>query len=398
MKLKFPQEREEWSLDIVSLLAVIGESAMSAHSQPLTASILCLLPRFLPAPQALLRHSRPTRLPAIPAHIVAIYSGTLLVELNHFANLVYNVTLPNFSVREIRISHKKGLEGTLQDEKSLRKRWYKTPKGVIHARPSSPLSILSVTSFLLSVGLCVWAILLEDGVAVIAILVVSFSSTIIGLSNLWHPNLTVRKRKSAVPAGDLVIRTRQGAFIIVRCTEEVARELYTGTELCSYVVGDQIFRALVGVATFLLMSAVILMGNATWTMQAAMGGTYVLLNGCYQIAALLPNKWQWNLERYEVKRLTSHKADTYTQALWYAIRATTQTNWVQVSHAAPESEAWRAWISQAGDNMHSNPDWDSQVALDHLLNCEKSENGYQSSTDDFEEVRHPERFDEKVSK
>ncbi|PGH11900.1 hypothetical protein AJ79_04592 [Helicocarpus griseus UAMH5409] len=378
--LKFPRDRDDWSLDIVSLLAVIGESAMSAHSQPLTASILCLLPRILPAPQALLRHSRPTRLPSVPAHIVSIHSGTLLVELNHLANLVYNIDLPSFSIREISIKHRQGYEETLHDEKKLRNRVLRTPKGVIHARPFSPLAILSVASFFLSVGLCAWAVILEDGVAVIAIVVVSVASSIIGLSSMWHPNLTVRKQKTAVPDGDLVVRTRQGAFIIVRCTEEVARELYTGTEECSYVVGDQMFRALVGIGTFLLMSAVILMGNSTWTMQAALGCSYVLLNGCYQIAALFPKEWHWNLERYELDELQKLQTKTYTQALWNAIRVSQVTNWVRVSHAAPNSEPWRAWIDLAGDNIH-NPDWDAQGALGSLLNAAKSEAGFQPAKD-----------------
>ncbi|OJD17354.1 hypothetical protein AJ78_02539 [Emergomyces pasteurianus Ep9510] len=374
--LKFPKSRDDWSLDIVSLLAVIGESAMSAHSQPLTASILCLLPRILPAPQALLRHARPTRLPSIPAHIVSIHSGTLLVELNHFANLVYSIDLPSFTVREIRIKHREGYEETLHDEKNLRNRILRTPKGVIHARPFSPLALLSVGSFLLSVGLCTWAVMIEDGVAVVAIVAVSLTSTIIGLSSMWHPNLTVRKRKTVVPDGDLVIRTRQGAFIIIRCTEEVARELYTGTEECSYVVGDQIFRALVGVGTFLLMSAVILMGNSTWTMQAALGCSYVLLNGCYQIAALFPEGWHWNLVRYELEEIRSLDTQTYTQALWKAIHVSQSTDWVRVSHAAPNSETWRAWIDLAGDNLH-DPNWDAQKALDSLLNAEKNESGFQ---------------------
>ncbi|EEQ89291.1 hypothetical protein RJZ56_000602 [Blastomyces dermatitidis] len=374
--LRFPENRDDWSLDIVSLLAVIGESAMSAHSQPLTASILCLLPRILPAPQALLRHERPTRLPSIPAHIVSIHSGTLLLELNHFANLVYNIDLPSFAVREIRIKHREGYADTLSDEKKLRNRILRTPKGVIHAQPFSPLALLSVASFLLSVGLCAWAIILEDGVAVIAIVVVSFTSSIIGLSSMWHPNLTVRKRKTVVPDGDLIIRTRQGAFIIIRCTEEIARELYTGTEECSYVVSDQIFRALVGVGTFLLMSAVILMGNSTWTMQAALGGSYVLLNGCYQIAALFPRGWHWNLIRYEMKEIRNTDAQTYTQALWKAIHVSKFTDWVRVSGAAPNSEAWRAWIDLAGDNLHDE-NWDAQKALDELLNAEKSEAGFQ---------------------
>jgi hypothetical protein len=36
----FPQVRTNWSLDVVTLLAVIGEASMAEHSQAITASVL----------------------------------------------------------------------------------------------------------------------------------------------------------------------------------------------------------------------------------------------------------------------------------------------------------------------------------------------------------------------
>src|SRR5438045_1767472 len=127
MLLTWQYIKSKLRLDIVSLFAVIGESAMSAHSQPLTASILCLLPRI-----------------------------------------------------------------------------FKTPPGVIHVQAASPLTILSIGSFLLSVGLGIWAIILQDWAAVFTVVAVSLTSTIMGLSSLWHPTLTERKSKLVVPDGDLV--------------------------------------------------------------------------------------------------------------------------------------------------------------------------------------------------
>jgi hypothetical protein len=48
--------------------------------------------------------------------------------------------------------------------------------------------------------------------------------------------------------GDIIIRTRDGAFIIVHCSEEIARELFIGPEECDYLVNDQWFKILVGIA------------------------------------------------------------------------------------------------------------------------------------------------------
>ncbi|KFY12575.1 hypothetical protein V491_06728, partial [Pseudogymnoascus sp. VKM F-3775] len=58
-----------WRLDIVSLLAVIGESSMAEHSQPMTASWIACLPRIIPAPQVLLKPTRPTRMPHANASV-----------------------------------------------------------------------------------------------------------------------------------------------------------------------------------------------------------------------------------------------------------------------------------------------------------------------------------------
>lgn len=67
--------RRGWRLDIVSLLAVIGESSMADHSQAMTSSWTCLLPRLVPAPQVLLKAIRPGRLPQVPATVVGVHSG-----------------------------------------------------------------------------------------------------------------------------------------------------------------------------------------------------------------------------------------------------------------------------------------------------------------------------------
>ena len=65
---------EGWRLDIVSLLAVIGESSIESHSQALTSSWTCILPRLIPAPQVLLKPSRPNRMPQVNAVVVGVRS------------------------------------------------------------------------------------------------------------------------------------------------------------------------------------------------------------------------------------------------------------------------------------------------------------------------------------
>ncbi|RPB02990.1 hypothetical protein L873DRAFT_1787421 [Choiromyces venosus 120613-1] len=356
---------------------------MSAHSQPLTASILCLLPRILPAPQALLKPSRPSRLPPTHAIIAGVHSGIRVDELNHFAGLIFGIALPKFATRVVKIRHNPKLqEDQRKNQRPVEEypdRVFRTPKGVIHSRSFSPLACLTVASSLLSAGLIVWACFLHDGVACVAIALISLTTSVIGLSNFWHPSLIPRKQRTLVPPGDLVIRTRQGAFIVIKCTEEVARELYTSTEECKYVVGDSIHRGLVGVGTFLLMCAVVLMGNCTWVMQAALGVSYILLNGLYQVAALLPTHWHWNFSRYIVDEVLSERTqqNTYTQALWQAIKASGSTEWVRLTNAAPVSGAWSTWLEEAQDHLNAGctGNWDPQEAVNRLLKLEATEDG-----------------------
>lgn len=89
----FPVGRDEtsgWRLDVVSLLAILGESLMVYHIQPLSASMLCLLPRLIPAPQTFLRTARAPRLPSASAIVCGVYSGMLVHELNYFADVIHS--------------------------------------------------------------------------------------------------------------------------------------------------------------------------------------------------------------------------------------------------------------------------------------------------------------------
>jgi len=98
----FPVGRDDssgWRLDVVSLITILGESLMARHIQPLTASKLCLLPRIIPAPQAFLGSTRAARLPSLPNSVCGVYSGTLVQELNYFANVLLPITtMKNFEV------------------------------------------------------------------------------------------------------------------------------------------------------------------------------------------------------------------------------------------------------------------------------------------------------------
>jgi hypothetical protein len=62
-------------LDIVGFLAILGEGSVLASSSVATLSKMMFIPRLLPAPQALLRPSRPDKLLSVKGWATAVHSG-----------------------------------------------------------------------------------------------------------------------------------------------------------------------------------------------------------------------------------------------------------------------------------------------------------------------------------
>lgn len=471
----FPNVRSGWSLDVVNLLVVIGESSVAENAQVLTASLPGMLPRLLPAPQALLKPSRPSRMPETHARMTGVYSGTTLDSVGFFANIITPLDdQPAFSFKVLEIKHaelmgervpagkqtgskwhaltklKRTLTGGkksrgeeneesdlqrgryrsrfppgLPDEESGDGREQRTGNGNGHhdgphrqltvqftettladktgadhlppgfhppsrrstarsraqdlltsptvavggdrpavpAKILSPTHILSIFSCALSIAIIVTAFVCQDGTAILAVTLISSASTVAGFASFWRPILMKRKHTNEVPRGDVLIRTREGAFVLIRCSEEVARELYSGTEECEYYVGGNTYRALMALGTMLLMISVVLLGNCTWELKVLIGASYITLNGLYWGLGMIPRSYFWDLSRYEWNDVTPEDAShahqvtnesdqreghpSFTRTLWYAIRETKLIGWVERSGAAPSTEQWKKWLREA---------------------------------------------------
>lgn len=465
-----------WRLDVVTLLAVIGESSIAEHAQAMTASAACLLPRLIPAPQALIKGTRPARMPETRAFITGVYSGVTLDSVGFFANIMHPLDdVKPFAFTMFEIKHvdrenddaagapgwrrllpggrrrrhlKVGDDAESQARSSAvalealdrgggdgaprqpgitrrltsritnpaRPRSAKRP--AIPAAFYSPVHILSLLSMLLSLAIIGTAAKWQDGTAIVAVTLISLASSIVGAASWWRPLLMSRSHQNKVPAGDVVIRTREGAFIYVKCTEEVARELYSGTEECEYRVGDRTYRGLMGVGTLLLMVSVILLGNCSWNSQLFVGAAYVVLNALYWAMGLLPRRLFWDMSRYRCVDVTpkdaalahltttgtpaapknnvttsaenddeeeeeeeendvgynnSNNADgettkSFTRTLWYVIRETVVTAWVERSGAAPSTPQWKQWLAEAEAAAAAGErDWPAVARKDRIM-------------------------------
>ncbi|KAK3692337.1 hypothetical protein B0T22DRAFT_373926 [Podospora appendiculata] len=455
----FPSGQQDlpgWRFDVITLLAVIGESSVAEHAQTITASTLCLLPRIIPAPQALLRPTRPQRLPEVTAKMAGVYGGVVLDSVGFFANIMHPLEeLKPFAFKVLEIKHKHLIERVGVEDAETRTGWWRWLRGrrrrsrqqdvisgvgvghdskILKAPPVpglsrrtntiaftsdpehgaaaaasppppssplhpsqrikkaptlsekftdvltnptmvnseeryavppalySPIHIINLLSFILTMSLLALAGVWGDGTAILAIVLISLASSVVGYASWWRPILMSRRTTNVVPRGDVVIRTRAGAFILIRCTEEVARELYSGTEECRYV-STKYHRAFMGLGMLLLMVSVVLLGNCGWNSQVFIGASYILLNGIYWAMGLLPHEYFWDLSRYDCRDVTpedarrAHEEDarkgpregtpSYTRTLWYAIRETEHKAWVERSGASPGTEQWRTWLEEA---------------------------------------------------
>ena len=350
------------------------------------------IPRLVPAPQALIRHDRPERLrPLQNARVVSSHSGNSRDQLNHIASIIHDLgtQLDDYTVRviELKRSQKKSTSAIkFGKEKSAPKE-----EPIVKASAWGPLTLLAILGALMSTTLLIVSIVEEDGMSLLATLTLSGVSTIIGVGSNWNLQLPRRKVNRPVPDSDVIIKFPQGAFIVVKCSEEIQRELYWHPEKCDYLVQLPLYRYISLAATLLLMAGVIFLANATILLQVLWAGAYVILNAAYWVVAALPEKHHWDLSAYETKELSIEGAPvnhTFTHALWTVIAVTGSSAWARDFDLAPKSQAWERWLHEAQDkatldgnakpgiiksDMIKIPEWGPTKRLSDILTKEREE-------------------------
>ena len=269
----------------------------------------------------------------------------------------------------------------------------KVEKGLpVKAKTRGPLTVVLLLGCSFSAALLALSIAKSDGMSTIATVLLSFLSTVIGVGNKSTLNLVARNSDADAPPGDVVIRYPKGSFHVVKCSEDVARELYFAPEEIEYQIKQPAYYRLVSlVGTVLLMFGVIALSNATVPLQIAWAVAYILLNAAYWIVAALPPRYHWELSSFAVEDLhlesrSDERNKSFTQALWKAIALTKSTDWVRLGKSAPRTEAWNCWLTEAetAANTESDtksvdhfdqderkviklPDWDPREALNRCL-------------------------------
>lgn len=351
-------------LDIVGFLAILGEASVESSARISALSKSFLLPRLIPAPQALIRASRPERLEPAVAKVIGAYSGGLADRVNYIAHLLHNGdSFERYSVRCEKIT--------------------KDKDPPVKAKPFGPTTLLAFLGCAMSCALLALSIHEGDGMALLATVLLSFLSTLVGIGSQWELILPNRTAKRRVPRSDVVIVYPHGAFLVVKCKEEVARSLYWSPEECRYKRSPRWYRLISLLATLILMFGVICLGNAGLNVQLGFAASYIILNAAYWVVAALPQRWNWDLRCYKKER--EHYRDgevneTFTTAMWKAIAISGTTQWVRRAAVAPVSPAWDRWLEKAAEvierdpcrkdektGLHILPDWDPEKYLDEVM-------------------------------
>lgn len=234
-----------------------------------------------------------------------------------------------------------------------------TPDNPVTANTTGPLALVTLLGCLLSIIIFVVSIVWGDGMSMIALILLSSLSTLTGVANKWELKLP-KKPDGETPPGDTVIRYPNGSFLVIKCNEEIARELFFAPEEIEYRLSDPAsYRYVSLIGTVILMLGIIALANAKLQLQFAWAGAYIIINAAHWLAAAVPQKYHWDLSCYELEEQGVQggpTSQTFTEALWKAIVLTKDVRWVKNGKAAPQTRVWDYWLEEAqtqSKNAHS---------------------------------------------
>lgn len=395
------------SLDIVGLVAILGEASTVKTARISASSWWHVFPRLMPAPQALLTHERDRQLPTAKGVVIGCYSGNLVRELNFFCQLLHPREMEKHEVEFLTVKKKEGKEDSKPYEMSH----------------TGGVSSLSLSGFATSAALIGLAIKYNDGWALLGIILLSLTSTLIGFASRWNliwerPDYDFSRN---IPDSDVVIHYPSiGAFRVIRCDEPTHR-LYFVPETVEPLLHDRFYRIMALSGTITLIFGLICIGNAQKILQLAFASTFIFLNVISWIISALPVEHQW-AHNYDIilhkvkhqpaslssvatetinKQVTMNsrlnhtsskdvektagfspisprntgfsgfsgkgtispfrriaKGHGFTRTMWTVIALTGTSEWLVRASIGPRNPFWNQWYTKAGEAAAGNhPDW-----------------------------------------
>ncbi len=220
---------DDLRLDIVGIIAILGEASITRNAQVTSLAWFSVLPRLMPAPHALLEHERKYRLPTAPGIIAGAYSGTVKKEINFFAQLLHPDPLEDFQVELVQVTRKatgKAKQSRPTSTTSTKDipletnepRFFGRRKKVLRntkqprsfgPRKYGPLFWVSLGGSAMSLALIGLSIHYHDGFSLLSTVMLSLVSSFVGYGTHWslvfkEPPVS-DERRDAIPRSDVII-------------------------------------------------------------------------------------------------------------------------------------------------------------------------------------------------
>ncbi|TEY71755.1 hypothetical protein BOTCAL_0087g00220 [Botryotinia calthae] len=236
----------------------------------------------------------------------------------------------------------------------------------------SPLELISIISFCLTIAMIALAAIKKDGVALLALPILSLQSSISRYYNWWQPDIKLEPGEISSLKSEIVIRTRNNAFIVVYCSEGAVKQLYMTPQndyFSRHRANRETALVLKILALCLLSVSTIFLGNCQWQMQLAIGSSYAFLT-LLLISIRAPSSrirfWLKSTKRWPLGTTFAHKYNpelpelerevNYMRTLWYAIKETRSIDWARCLESVPPNPMLEAWLAEAMENL-DNDNW-----------------------------------------
>jgi hypothetical protein len=411
----FLKHFDDLRLDIVGIVAVLGEGSVTELARITSLSWHHILPRLMPAPQALLNLRHDDHLPFAEGITISVSTGKTQHAINFFCRSLRWRRLEPYEVEFVHVERKPA----------------STDEPAFRLEQLSTLGALSLFGTLTSITILGLSIHYQDGWALLGTILLSVTSTSAGLasrSSLQVPSDASRPdRIESIPGTYIVISYPNGAFRVVYCNERTSR-LYLVPDNVQPLLSADMQRILGLGSTLTLIAGLICLGNSQQILQLTFATAYILLNISYWFASTIsaerytihpymtnvvrikepgPNPsdgrsgssvgpsqptsnasepkiyggdveaagtpanapqftgrdWSQGLGNIPLPRrrhtfaLTQTRepvrAQNFTSALWKVIAITGSARWLQNQSIVPQNPVWEAWLSLADERVRS---------------------------------------------
>ncbi|KAK5713665.1 hypothetical protein LTR15_011365 [Elasticomyces elasticus] len=173
----------------------------------------------------------------------------------------------------------------------------------------------------------------------------------------WHRELLTPRRLGTATQSpnNAILQWRSSrSYVVVKSDyASVLSLMHAGKELVYTIKDRSIYCLLASIRTFILGVALILLTNASFQSQLIWAVAHILLLSCHFIAGSLPTKLNWDFSPYHVReqKVVTPSGEERTSdsisLLWTIIALVKSTEWMNISHAVPQTTVWKRWQEQA---------------------------------------------------